>query len=88
MITTTTSQSPKGCITTIRMLGNIETTHPLYRRIVLTNVNMSLSVTLGMRVAIRMDAISTTTLTTHQSLHFVFFFVFISMNKPYLRDMD
>lgn len=44
MITTTTAQSPKGCIIRIQMLGSIETTHPLYRRIFSNNVNMSLSV--------------------------------------------
>lgn len=84
----TTSQSPKGCITRIQMLDRTEMTHPLYRRRVMTNVNMSLSVSLGMRVVIRMDAIGTTTLTTYQSLHFVFFFVFFSMNKHSLREVD
>lgn len=32
MITTTTSQSPKGCITAIQMLGIIEMTHPIVQK--------------------------------------------------------
>lgn len=53
------NNSPRGCMTRVKMLGKVEMIN-LLLRIVLSNMDMSPSVSLDMRQVIRLDAISMT----------------------------